>query len=242
METLSLFPNSLHPNFLFMARIKTALYSSLPGEKAHNIMAPRPKFIEGYEGIHSAPPIKSAVMILITPDENELAVPFIKRVNRGRYHAGQIALPGGKKEESDLNSIETALRECYEEIGVPPEDISILGILSDIYIPLSNYTISPVVGTVLKKPEFVLSPDEVEQIILVKMSELFNAAHKTTASFSRHAHEIVAPGYRIGEHFIWGATAMIISEMEQILKDNTRTLHITPVSPKTGRKTGDNRP
>lgn len=217
-----------------MSRIKTALYSALPGKEAHNVMAPRPKFIEGYEGIHSGPPIRSAVMILITPDKDQLSVPFIKRSNQGRYHAGQIALPGGKTEEADKNAIETALRECYEEIGVPPEQISILGILSDIYIPLSNYIISPVVGTVVKKPEFIRSENEVEQIILIPLADLFNEQNRSTTSFSRHNHNIIAPGYRIGEHFIWGATAMIMCEMEQIMKDNTRPLHIMT---QTGKNT-----
>lgn len=198
----------------------------LPGGKAHDLMAPRPKFIEGYEGIHTGPPVKSAVIVLIVPDHNALSVVFIQRTNKGKYHAGQIALPGGKREDCDKDRIENALRECQEEIGVKAEEISILGILSDIYIPLSNYIISPVVGTTLKKPEFTLSVNEVERVILVRLEELFDPKNKAISVFSRHEHEIEAPGYRIGEYFIWGATAMIISEMEQILKDHTRHLEI----------------
>lgn len=205
-----------------MHKLRTALLSTLPGEKAHKIMAPEPKFIEGYEGIHSVPPIKSAVMLLVVPFEDELAVPFIRRVNQGRYHAGQIALPGGKMETTDTDIIHTALRECQEEIGVNPEKISILGVLSDIYIPLSNFNITPVVGTLLRRPEFTLSVNEVEEVILVKISELFSKVNKTHESFFRHEHEIVAPGYRIGKNFIWGATAMIISEMEQLMKTYVR--------------------
>lgn len=184
-------------------------------------MAPHPKFIEGYEGKHSAPPINSAVLVLVVPFENELAIPFIKRSNAGKYHGGQIALPGGKMEKSDMNALQTASRECYEEIGVPMENVSIMGVLSDIYISQSNFNITPIVGTTLKMPEFVLSKDEVEKVIIVKISELFNDANKTTSSFYRHEQEIVAPGYKIGENFIWGATAMIIAELEQLMKTNT---------------------
>ena len=202
-------------------RIRTALYNVLPGEKAHELMAPRPKFIEGMEGIHPTPPINSAVLALIIPLENELAIPFIKRSNTGKYHAGQIALPGGKMEKSDANALQTALRECHEEIGVPEEKISILGVLSDIYISLSNFNITPIVGTTLKLPDFQPSADEVEKIILIKLSELFDDQNKTTSTFLRNNHEIVAPGYKIGEHFIWGATAMIIAELEQLMKSNT---------------------
>lgn len=209
-----------------MVRIKTALYSPLPGQDAQNKMAPRPKIIEGYEGIHSGPLVKSAVLILIMPDNNELAIPFIKRTNRGKYHAGQIALPGGKMEACDKDAIDTALRECEEEIGVPSKEISILGTLSELYIPLSNYNITPIVGSVLQKPEFILSPHEVDKVISISLKELFDPNHKSTTSFSRHDHKIIAPGYRLGEYFIWGATAMIIYEMEQIMKTNTRQIEI----------------
>lgn len=207
-----------------MSKIKTALYSSLPGKEAQEIMAPHPKIIEGVEGIHHGPPVSSAVMILIIPDADDLSITFIKRTNKGKYHGGQIALPGGRTEESDNNPIETALRECQEEIGVPPEEIFILGTLSEIYIPLSNYIINPVVGTVLRKPVFSLCEDEVQQILLFRMADLFHPAHKTSSTFLRHEQEIVAPGYHIGGEFIWGATAMIISEMEHIMKNNI--LHI----------------
>ncbi|MEG0795687.1 MAG: CoA pyrophosphatase [Odoribacter sp.] len=202
-------------------KIRTALYNVLPGEKAHSKMAPRPKFIEGIEGIHSCPPVNSAILALIIPFENELAIPFIKRVNAGKYHGGQIAFPGGKMEKDDANALQTALRECHEEIGVPEERVSILGVLSDIYIPLSNFNITPIVGVTLQKPEFTLSEGEVEKVIMVKLSELFDDKNKTTSSFYRHEHKIVAPGYKIGDNFIWGATAMIIAELEQLMKMNT---------------------
>lgn len=201
-------------------RIRTALYNVLPGEEAHRLMAPRPKFIEGIEGIHSCPPINSAVLILVVPYEDSLAIPFIKRTNVGKYHGGQIALPGGKMEKEDSNALETALRECHEEIGVSGDHITILGVLSDIYIPLSNFNITPIVGTTLTFPEFKVSEQEVEKIILVKLSDLFDPNNKATNSFMRHEHEIVAPGYKIGENFIWGATAMIIAELEALMSPN----------------------
>ena len=107
------------------------------------------------------------------------------------------------------------------EIGVPEEKVSILGVLSDIYIPLSNFNITPIVGTTLQLPDFILSQDEVEKVILVKLRDLFDDRNKTTHSFVRHDHKIIAPGYKIGENFIWGATAMIIAELEQLMKTNT---------------------
>ena len=123
-------------------KIRTALYNVLPGEKAHSQMAPRPKYIEGIEGKHTCPPVNSAVLVLVVPYGDNLAIPFIQRSNRGKYHGGQIAFPGGKMEKGDANALQTALRECHEEIGVPEEKVSILGVLSDIYIPLSNFNIT----------------------------------------------------------------------------------------------------
>lgn len=208
-------------NLMKSQKIRTALYNVLPGEKAHRIMAPHPKYIEGIEGVHTCPPVNSAVLALIVPFENELAIPFIKRANAGKYHGGQIALPGGKMEKEDADALQTALRECHEEIGVPEEKVSIMGVLSDIYIPLSNFNITPIVGATLRLPEFVLLTNEVEKVILIKLADLFDDRNKTTHSFTRHDHEIVAPGYKIGEEFIWGATAMIIAELEQLMKINT---------------------
>ena len=100
-------------------KIRTALYNVLPGEKAHALMAPRPKYIEGIEGVHPCPPVNSAILALIVPFENELALPLIKRVNRGKYHGGQIACPGGQMEKELADAVKTALRECLEVVGVP---------------------------------------------------------------------------------------------------------------------------
>ena len=205
-----------------LSHIQEKLDQTLPGEKAHIRMAPYPKFIEGVDGIHAVPPIKSAVMILLVPYRDEWAIPFIKRGEAGKYHGGQMALPGGKSEREDINSRSTALRECQEEIGVPPEEVTIMGRLSDVYIPLSNFNITPFVGTTPKIPNFVLSKNEVEEVVLVPLSELFDDRNKTSLSFFRHDYEIVAPGYRVREHFIWGATAMMIAELDYLLKEDVK--------------------
>lgn len=200
---------------------ETIFCKTLPGEKAHNKMAPYPRYIKDMEGEHDSPPIGSAVLVLIIPHENELVIPFIKRSNHGKHHGGQIAFPGGKIEKEDTDAIQTALRECQEEIGVPKEQVSILGVLSDLYITVSNFNITPIVGTLLSIPKFTLSTNEVEEVILVKLSDLFDDKNKTTRTLSRHGQEISAPGYAIGEYFIWGATAMILAELEELMKTYT---------------------
>lgn len=201
-----------------LKQIEHKLSFPLPGKRAHERMAPHPKINEG-EGIHPSPPILSSVMILFFPYREDWAIPFIKRTRDGSHHSGQIAFPGGKMDECDLNSRCTALRECYEEIGIQADDISIMGRLSDIYIPLSNFNITPFVGTIAKKPTFVVSPDEVEEVITIPINELFDPANKISRLLQRNGHKIVAPGYRIGKHFIWGATAMMIAELEVLINN-----------------------
>lgn len=111
-------------------KIRTALYNVLPGEKAHALMAPRPKYIEGIEGVHPCPPVNSAILALIVPFENELALPLIKRVNRGKYHGGQIAFPGGKMEKEDADALQTALREWSRRNRSTRRKSVYLGVLS----------------------------------------------------------------------------------------------------------------
>lgn len=196
--------------------IQNILGRELPGKRAHTLMAPRPLHPES--GKHDGPPVNSAVLLLLIEDRGEWIIPFIQRASAGRYHGGQIALPGGKVEPEDEDTCHTALRECHEEIGVKPEEVTVLGRLSDVYIPFSNYNITPFIGTVAKIPNFVLSSDEVEKVILVSLTDLFNDENKTSYSFHRDEQKITAPGYKIGRYFVWGATAMIVAELETLLK------------------------
>ena len=188
-------------------------------------MTPEPNHVKGIEEIHQHSPVNSAVLMLLMPYREDWAIPFIQRTSVGKYHGGQIALPGGKTEPEDTNARDTALRECHEEIGVKPEDVTIIGSLSDVYIPLSNFNITPIVGTILKIPNFVLSEDEVEEVIVIPLNDLFDDKNKTSRSLYRNDRQIVAPGYKIDNHFIWGATAMMIAELETLLKtsNNDRT-------------------
>ena len=148
----------------------------LPGETAQERMSPQPKYVEGKEGIHQGHPINSAVMMLLVPYQGDLAIPFIKRTNAGKYHGGQMALPGGKSEPGDGNSLNTALRECEEEIGVPPKEVTVIGKLSDVYIPLSNFNITPFVGTIPEMPNFVLSKNEVEKVIIIPLKDFLSSS------------------------------------------------------------------
>ncbi|MCF6365403.1 MAG: CoA pyrophosphatase [Bacteroidales bacterium] len=158
---------------------------------------------------------KSAVLILLFSEKDEIYISFIKRVSDGSKHSGQIALPGGKFEKEDKSLIKTAIRETEEEIGVNSNDVKILGKLTSLFIPVSNYDVQPVVGYINYKPEFKRNVDEVDEIYSVKLKELINA-YTVCKTFEVQKEKITAPFYILNGIEIWGATAMILSEFLDI--------------------------
>lgn len=134
-------------------------------------------------------------------------------------HAGQISLPGGKREPGDSNLAETALRESREEVGVAQENVRILGKLSDLYIPPSRFLVTPFVGFCEKRPDFMKDPAEVDEIIEIKLSDLLSdqAVQVKKHKIGLGIH-IKAPSFVVNGHVIWGATAMILSEFKEVIK------------------------
>lgn len=162
----------------------------------------------------------SSVLLLLYPVDNEISMVFIQRPEYQGVHSGQIGLPGGKREPEDASLVETALRESQEEVGVVPDDIRVVGQLSDLYIPPSKFLVSPVVGYSLTRPAFRRDPGEVDEIIELKVKELFNEhASRVTKHKVGLGIQIKTPSYVVNGHVIWGATAMILSEFEELIKD-----------------------
>ena len=197
-----------------MHRLRDCFKKELPGSRAQGLMAPsiRPPGLAQYDGSN---PRSSGVMILLFPSEQGISTVFIVRTPGGP-HGGQISLPGGKQEKTDADLRETARRETFEEIGVHPELITEIGQLTPLYVPHSNFIIQPVVGFTGHYPDFVPDAKEVESVLVTPLHELFNQENHKSMTFHRAGVEILAPYYEIGGHRIWGATAMIISEFEQI--------------------------
>lgn len=200
-------------NFL-IARLGDCLSKDLPGARAQNLMAPsvRPPGLDKFDGTN---PLSSGVMILLFPADEGISTVFIKRT-QGGAHSGQIALPGGKQEYSDQNLLHTAKRETFEEIGVKADLIRDIGVLTPLYVPHSNFVIQPVIGFVTFYPVFELQKEEVAEVIVVPIRQLFNPVNRKTMSFHHQGTEIIAPYYDTYGHQIWGATAMIISEFEVV--------------------------
>lgn len=132
-------------------------------------------------------------MLLFYPKDGQLYLPFIKRTTGNTSHSGQISLPGGKYEESDANRTVTAIRETNEELGVDCKQIKILGFLTELYIPVSNFMVLPVIGYCDNRPDFQLNYFEVEHIIEMPVSQLFSKENISEFTFEKNGLEIFAP-------------------------------------------------
>ncbi|MHB8627881.1 MAG: NUDIX hydrolase [Aggregatilineales bacterium] len=168
-------------------------------------------------------PRQSAVMLLLYPlmaDSNELAFALMRRAEHpGGVHSGQISLPGGSCEPGESWE-QAARRELCEELGVCDQGhLDLVGVLTPLYVPPSNFEIHPVVGALPERPTFQLDPREVAGVLEVPLRDLFDDTLK------RHDEHNLAPGRRAKIHYywlresvVWGATAIILSEFEHRLR------------------------
>jgi 8-oxo-dGTP pyrophosphatase MutT (NUDIX family) len=211
--------NLFQKYFTFLNVLKTNLLNPLPGINAHQRLEPvsRKRYNPFPDPLK--PPRESAVLILIFPENGGLSTAFIKRNEYDGVHSGQIAFPGGKMELTDESLSHTAIREAYEEIGITPTDIQVIGYLSSIYIPPSNFNVQPVIGWLPYTPEFKIDTSEVSMAFSVPLKELFsgNNIHKETISF-RDGFNIEVPCYILQNQIIWGATSMILSEFIEVVE------------------------
>ena len=200
--------------------LKTRLAQELPGDNAHQQMMAQP-IGQRFKMQYDKPPKKGAVMIALYPDEGKIYFPLMQRPPYQGIHGGQVSLPGGKLEDSDDNLIETAIRETFEEIGVKISDNQVIGSLSDLNVTASNFIVKPVVSILDRKPEFIRDPREVEHIFKAEVQHLIHPKTLQEKELTV-AQEIrlKAPFFDIEEKGVWGATAMILSEFVEILKEH----------------------
>lgn len=165
----------------------------------------------------------SAVLGLLYPVADELQVLLIRRTEDGHAHSGQISFPGGRKDEGDETLLHTALREAEEEVGVDSNALRVLGALSSIYIPVSNFQVFPFLAFAKEKPNTIANQEEVAYTIEVSLNDFLKEDFKTKATVTSPADKSFVRevnAYRLQDgSIIWGATAMILSELEVILSE-----------------------
>jgi 8-oxo-dGTP pyrophosphatase MutT (NUDIX family) len=205
----------------FIESVKRQLAAGLPGDRAHRLMSPENRLsTQEYLANLQVQPRISAVMVLFFPGEKEIHTVLIKRPDYEGVHSGQIAFPGGKSEEGDITAERTALREAREETGVDPERVTVFGTLSQVYIPPSNFLVTPVLGYTEEIPEWIPDPREVQRILTPALSELLDDSITGVETFrgSSGAWSIDAPYFKVQGYSVWGATAMMISELKELIR------------------------
>jgi 8-oxo-dGTP pyrophosphatase MutT (NUDIX family) len=199
-------------------RLRQRLLEPLPGRSAQEKMTGRvvamPQDIPANARL-------SAVLCLLYPVNEKMHLLLMKRGESNSAHSGQVSFPGGSYEATDADLKATALREAYEEVGVVAAKVEILGALTPLYIPVSNFKVYPFVGYTMQRPEFNLSPLEVAHTLEVPLGVLLDPAAKTIAKVTSPAMQGME--WKVNAYLledgtvIWGATAMIISELEEVI-------------------------
>lgn len=204
----------------FLDKISVVAKQPLFALDAHLKMAPleRVQYLQNYD--YSAKnPKASAVLSLFYPKNGLAHLLLIVRSSYPGVHSSQIAFPGGKKELEDLDLQETALREANEEVGISPTEIEIVKQWSDLYIPPSNFMVSAFMGISQQTQNFVLQPDEVSGIIELPVTDLLNdSLVQNVLMNTSYGSDISVPAFVINDHIVWGATAMILSEIKETFR------------------------
>lgn len=203
----------------FLERLGRLLEQPLPGVQAHELLMPEERKALLRKPFDLSNARRAGVLVLLYPENEETRIVFIKRSEYEGVHSGQIAFPGGQYEKYDDNLQKTALRETEEEIGVNQDSINILGSLSEIYIPPSNYLVLPVIGWVNYIPEFNPDPSEVERVLTFSFDDFMKSSAFKTETIRTSEYLIRdIPCFKVDGHIIWGATSMIMSELVQVAR------------------------
>ena len=176
-------------------------------ERLHEVLDRRVR-----RSIDSAPPLlRAGVLIPLVRRGDGIELVFTRRTDTVLTHKGQISFPGGQREDSDVETVETALRESYEEIGLEPSRVTVLGELDDVFTAVSSFVITPVVGLVDGGiDDLVLAPDEVKSLLVVPVAQLLDPDVHTTETRNVGEQEYRIHYYTVGDDVIWGATGRIV--------------------------------
>lgn len=204
----------------FLSHIPKIEQEILLGEVAHRLMMPpeRAEIMKSLD-LKKINPRKAAVMMLFYPRNEHTNMILILRNSYNGVHSSQIAFPGGKIEAFDESFMQAALRETHEEVGISPDQITVVRPFTQVYIPPSNFMVFPFLG--YSKQELVFTPDPNEVAGLIEfpvahfLDDTIVVSQKMATSYSQ---SIDVPSFKIYDHYVWGATAMMLSELKETLK------------------------
>jgi 8-oxo-dGTP pyrophosphatase MutT (NUDIX family) len=198
----------------FLTQLRADLAGPLPGYGAQLRMAPFPRQTDSvYYDQPRADARRGGVLVLCYPVGEQLHLPLILRPTYNGVHSGQIGFPGGGYEAGDADLTATALREAYEEIGVPPNALTILGRLTELYVFSSNYLVQPTVAWMPQRPAFKCDPYEVAELLEVPLRALLDPANQRAEEWQLRGRAVNVPFYAVQGQKIWGATAMMLGEL-----------------------------
>ncbi len=191
----------------------------LPGEAAHRLMAPYRRTTAEQVSRLPLSPRESAVMILLYTRKDIIHLVLIKRNTYEGVHSAQVSLPGGRQDSTDPSLTFTALRETFEEIGIEVRNENVIGQLSPLYIPPSNFLVTPYLAAIQEEPVFRPDPREVNYLIEIPLLHLLDESlvGETTVSPAQGIRMKV-PCFTFENEIVWGATAAILCELKLLLK------------------------
>jgi len=204
----------------FLHKIEQIKDAKPVGVEAHRLMIPKERTPYLYaEDFVERQPKESAVLMLLYPKGIEMNVLLIERATYEGVHSGQVGFPGGKYEREDVDLLHTALRETEEEVGIGSKDIQVLQSYTKIYIPPSNFYVQPYLGISNTELSFSPNASEVANIIELPLRLLFqDQIVKEVALETSYSSWTHVPAFRYNDYIIWGATAMMLSELKETLK------------------------
>lgn len=199
--------------------------AELLGETAHAKMSPpeRARLMQDFDWNNPNARTAAVTLLLYPRNDKTYFVLILRNAYKG-VHSSQVAFPGGKREKEDKSYQETALRETCEEVGISKDKVIVVRELSKIYIPPSNFIVFPFLAYCSEPPIFKPDPREVAGIIEVELDLFLDDATVTGMVMeTSYANQTDVPGFQIGEHIVWGATAMILSEFKEVIKAVAKT-------------------
>jgi 8-oxo-dGTP pyrophosphatase MutT (NUDIX family) len=182
----------------------------------HQKMSPVPR-----GNMSNQSPRQAGVLVLVYPQVDELHILLTRRTDKLTKHSGQISFPGGRFDDTDKDYIATALRETCEELGLCSDDMQIIGRLGEVYIPPSNFNVHPTVATLPYIPTTNPNSDEVAEVFSVGVDELISGMLDREEDRILQGYTVRVPYYQVREHKVWGATALMLSELSARLKQVT---------------------